>query len=621
MNLTDINIPASRSENLRMGKIGLIPEEKEKTCKIVLGNIKEKSSGYWYAIEGKILLYVEKSTRINELKPGDWVIFCSSLQLIERPSGPMGFDFNKYCKNNGIFWKAYLKNQQWKHLGTGRGGISLADAEKMRMKMIRFMSRNNFKHESLICSILLGYREDLSDSQQKYFSASGAMHVLAVSGLHVGIIYGMLVFIIRIVSRKKTGPLFLFPLLLIWLYALVTGMTPSVTRASLMITLYVISKSLHRRSGSLNIIFCSGFILILVQPPVIHQVSFQLSFAAITGISIVYNGLYRTIRTGYRLPDQVISITCLSIAAQLFTFPLSMFYFHLFPNYFLITNLFAIPLVTLILIAGLIYCFLAFNFTLSSVIGIMMDKLAGCLDGLTRTLGSLPSSSSEDIYIEVYEVVFIYGLILCLILFFYTRKINNLYFSLLFAIMICTSVCFNKLHQSVQKEFTVLMMERTTALNLISGSQNYLMILDTSVIKRSRICAQCMNYWNSKGLTDPEIIDFFNKSYYSDNQLYIRNCQIHGMIFAQFRDLKFGVLYDYYRKDSNVHKLLDLDILIISSIHSIDLSGVWHDIKPGLVIIDGRLPEWSAEKIEMQCRESGIPFHNIRKSGYLNLEL
>jgi hypothetical protein len=130
-----------------------------------------------------------------------------------------------------------------------------------------------------------------------------------------------------------------------------------------------------------------------------------------------------------------------------------------------------------------------------------------------------------------------------------------------------------------------------------------------------------MNYWNSKGLTDPEIIDFFNKSYYSDNQLYIRNCQIHGMIFAQFRDLKFGVLYDYYRKDSNVHKLLDLDILIISSIHSIDLSGVWHDIKPGLVIIDGRLPEWSAEKIEMQCRESGIPFHNIRKSGYLNLEL
>lgn len=623
MNLTDHIKPANLCENVRIGRITLIPEVKEKTYKIVLSGIKEKKSGSWYAVDGKILVYIEKTGKISNLEPGDWLIFHSSLQVIEGPTNPMEFDFSKYCKNLGIYWKTYMKNHQWEKISKSASIFSLSGAERIRMRMIRFMEKYSLLHESLVYSILLGYREELSDAQQKYFSTSGAMHVLAVSGLHVVIIYGMLVFIIRFLPGGKSRAMLLFPLLFIWVYAMITGMTPSVARASLMITLYVISKFLNRHTDSINIIFLSGFILIIADPSVFHQVSFQLSYAAVTGISIVYNGLFRIMKTGYWLPDQILSITCLSIAAQLFTFPISMYYFHQFPNYFLITNLFAIPLSSLILIIGFIFWIFAFNATISSAIAVILDRFAWLLDGLTKVFGTLPFSSTGNINIDIYELMVIYGLIFSLVIYFRNRRVINVYISVICAILMCGYACLDKFSQIRHKEVTVLAVDGITAINLISGMQNTVLTDDTSLVNRSRVGLHCVNYWHSSGLDDPEFIYIHNNQnrFFADKGLYISGYQRDGIIFMQFCNTKIGILSDGYRKDEKDPRPFNLDLLIINAIYLTDIATIMVNIKPELLVIDRQVPPWNAEKIESECEKYGIPFHNVRHKGYFTLYL
>jgi competence protein ComEC len=623
MNLTESKVPTLELENFRIGRIILIPEEKEKTFKIVLGKIKVKKSGFWYAVDGKILVYIEKTDRISNLEPGDWMIFHSALQVIEGPSNPKEFDFSKYCKNLGIYWKTYLKNPQWVKLSKNTNFFSLSGAERIRMKMIRFMEKNDLRHKSLIYSILLGYREGLSNAQQKYFAASGAMHILSVSGLHVGIIYGMLVFIIRFIFRRKSGSMLLLPLVVIWIYAMITGMTPSVLRSSLMITLYIISKFINRQTESLNIILFSGFIMILAEPSVIHQVSFQLSFAAVIGISIVYTGLYRFMKTGYWFPDQVISITCLSIAAQLFTFPISMYYFHQFPNYFLITNLFAIPLSSLILINGFMFWTFAFNATVSSMLAVTLDKFAGLLDGLTKIFGTLPFSSTGNISIGIFELIVIYGLIFCLVIYLRSRRVVSLYFTMFCALLICVQICLNKFLQTTHKEIVVLSLEGITAVNLISGSHNMVLTDDTSLVSRSRVGFHCINYWYSSDLEDPEFIYIRSDSdrYSKDKELYISGYQRDGMIFIQFYNTKIGILSDGYKKGEKTKTQLELDLLIINAICPIDMAILAVDLKPDVVVIDRRVPEWNANELKMTCIRCGIPHHNVYLSGYFKLEL
>lgn len=623
MNLIGSIIPTCRPENFRIGRITLIPEEKEKTYKIVLGSIKEKESGFWYAIDGKILVYIDKNILSNNLEPGDWLILYSSLQLIEQPVNPMEYNFSKYCQNLGIYWKTYLKNHQWEKLSKNAGFFSLSGAELVRMKMIHFMEKNHLRHESLVYSILLGYREGLSDAQQQYFAASGAMHVLSVSGLHVGIIYGMLVFILGFNRRRKSGSILLFPLLVIWIYAMITGMTPSVARASLMITLYVISKFLNRHTDSLNIIFFSGFILILAQPSVIHQVSFQLSFAAVAGISVVYNGLFSIMKSGYWLSDQILSITCLSVAAQLFTFPVSMYYFHQFPTYFLITNLFAIPLSTLILITGFIYWIFAFNAALSGFLAAILDKLAWLLDVLTKVFGTIPFSITGNINVGTYELIIIYSLIICLVIYFRTRRIISLYFTLTGTLLICLNVCLIEFRQSAQKKVMVLSVEGITAINLISGSRNMVLTDDTSMVSRSQVGFHCANYWHSADLEDPGFIYIYNGENicFTDDELYLSGYQGDGMIFVQFCEAKIGILSDCSGKGSKAKTPVKLDLLIINSKCPVELDEVLKEIMPDFVVIDRPVPPWSAERLEMACIRSGIPFHNVRLKGYFKLEL
>ena len=242
-------------------------------------------------------------------------------------------------------------------------------------------------------ALTLGYKQELGKDLRRHFQASGAAHVLAVSGLHTGIIYGLLVWLLTLGGRFR--PLYdnrwgrrcisLVIIVAMWGYAWLTGMTPSVVRAVLMVTIFEVGRMAYRQAISLNTIAAAAFLILTVKPQDLWSVSFQLSFAATAAIVIMAKGIesllpfhmLRRTRWGKML-SWVLGIIIVSLAAQLGTIPITMFYFGQVSTYFLLTNLIVLPLATLLVPCGLISIALG-----GSTVGVLFSR---CTWGLAWTM-------------------------------------------------------------------------------------------------------------------------------------------------------------------------------------------------------------------------------------------
>lgn len=266
-------------------------------------------------------------------------------------------------------------------------------------------------------ALTLGYKEDLDKELKHHFQASGAAHVLAVSGLHTGIIYGLLLALMTIGGRYK--PLYEnwlgrclvsgIIILCMWGYAWLTGMTPSVVRAVLMVTIFEVGRMLYRQAFSINTVAAAAVLILLVHPQDLWSVSFQLSFAATAAIILMANGEWTKWRMS-KIPKYILGILIVSLAAQLGTMPITMYYFHQFSCYFLLTNLIVLPLASLLVPCGLVSIALG-----GSVAGIWFSKvtwaLSWAMNHSVAWIESLPGCTVSA-QINGYMIILYYVLLL-----------------------------------------------------------------------------------------------------------------------------------------------------------------------------------------------------------------
>ena len=258
-------------------------------------------------------------------------------------------------------------------------------------------------------ALTLGYKEGLDKELRRHFQASGAAHVLAVSGLHTGIIYALLVGILTLGGRyrplheDKWGrrAISLIIIVFMWAYAWLTGMTPSVVRAVLMVTLFEFGRMIYRQSFSLNTIASAAVFILFVKPSDLWSVSFQLSFAATAaivvladalGTTIKYNSLRQTF--GGKILNWFMGIIIVSLAAQLGTLGITMYCFHQVSTYFLLTNLIVLPLASLLVPCGLLTIALGGS-TLGLWVGKATHGLAWAMNHSVAWIESLPGSTVE----------------------------------------------------------------------------------------------------------------------------------------------------------------------------------------------------------------------------------
>ena len=266
---------------------------------------------------------------------------------------------------------------------------------------------------AIASALTLGDKSMLDKELKRSYSATGASHVLAVSGLHVGIIYLVIIALLQQLFRgNRFKPIrVILALTGLWSYAFVAGLSASVVRASVMFSLVSIGEMMRRKSPSLNIVFASAFLMLLYEPRYLNDVGFQLSYAAVFAILLLHERIYKSLKISNFILDKAWSLTSVSIAAQLGTMPIMLYHFHQFSNCFWLSGLIVIPAATL-LIYGCSLLLMATSFpVISNVIGSLLSGLIKGMNSSIRWLEGLPHSNVSGIAFGGIDVLLLYALL------------------------------------------------------------------------------------------------------------------------------------------------------------------------------------------------------------------
>ena len=387
---------------------------------------------------GKIQVFIERDSSSENLSYGDQIYASGFISAINAPMNPNEFDYQAYMKLHDIHHQVFIRNNQWKISGNDANPI-LESIYSIRNYCSNVFENSGMDPENIAVAkaLVLGDKALISDELMLSYASTGALHVLAVSGLHVGIIMLILGFMLKPLKRiKKAKFLFLFFALSgIWFYAILTGLTPSVLRAAVMFSFVLIGSELQRDTSIYQSLMISAIILLLIDPNVLFQLGFLLSYFAVIGIVFFHPKIYALFFFKNKLMDKIWQITCVSIAAQLATFPLGIYCFQQFPNYFLIANLIVIPISFFVLIVGIAALILNAVPLISYALFYILGWLIYLLNNGVRIVESLPFAVFDSIVISWYDAVFLY-LFLILISFSMLHKSK---FAFLLSLLFLTS--------------------------------------------------------------------------------------------------------------------------------------------------------------------------------------
>ena len=359
--------------------------------------------------EGKSIFYLNKDSLSAKLLPGDILEFKNvQFKNLTYHNNPGQFDYATFLRFHQIHYANYIN--EWDKKGSTFNFLRYPTL--IRNKALEVLKENVIikSHFPIVSALVLGYKDELSNHTKHSFSSTGAMHVLAVSGLHVGIIYFILKSIITLFTFYQRNMVFRNILLLIgiWVYALITGMSPSVLRACTMLSFLIIAEVFNRNTNVYNVLSASAILLLMINPYLIMQVGFQLSYLAVLGILYIQPKMEKIWAPKYWLIKKIWTITTVSIAAQISTFPLGLLYFHQFPNYFLISNLVVIPAAFLILSLGILIIVLSFSKIIVGFISYLLQHVLNSLLLVIRHIESIPGSLTEGLSISIFETMLIY---------------------------------------------------------------------------------------------------------------------------------------------------------------------------------------------------------------------
>jgi len=470
------------------------PEEKSKSVKIIVDIISRNDT----VVSGKALAYVKKDVNSIQLRYGDILLVKSEFKETRSNGNPFEFNYPSYLKLFDIHHQGFIDSGKWLAISRSENKLFKVTYEiSSYLSSVISESNLNAENKAIAKALLIGQKDDLSKEVLRIYSSAGAMHVLAVSGLHVGIVMMILMFILKPIKRFRKGKLIFLLVVLfgVWFYAFVTGLSPSVLRSSLMFSFIVVGKELERETSVYQSILVSALLLLIVDPLVLFKVGFQLSYLAVIGVVYIQPKIYRLFYIKYKPIDYLWRISSVSIAAQLATFPLGLYYFHQFPNFFLVSNLIVIPLAGVILVLGISYLIFSEVPYLSDLI---LNELSGVLSFMNSTVDwvkSLPFSITWGISIFWYEVVLIYFILILFVFSFTLKKGKLLIVSFFTCIVVLGLLMFRSNITNEKNEVVVYNIKDEVAIDVFYGDKNLFLSSDSLINNEDKLLFNIKHYW------------------------------------------------------------------------------------------------------------------------------
>jgi competence protein ComEC len=484
--LQDIRIRSDYFENIANSKWAVVriseqPVARKKSWKSgaeIIGII--DSSGKVHAVRGKLLVYIQKSDSLAPVSYADRLLIpMHVLKQVAPPQNPGEFNYKRYLAFHHCYHQVYLRHAQYAKLAipaepTIYTYIYNTQAYFKHVLATYVQSKNEM---GIAQALLYGYDDDIDEETVQAFANTGTLHVLAVSGMHVGIIFMILNTLLKTLDRNRYTKWLkaVISLLILWIYSLLCGMSPSILRATVMFSFIVLSNTINRPANIYNTLAASAFLLMLFDCNIIANVGFQLSYMAVLGIVFLQPYIYQMLIFHSWAGNQIWKITSVSVAAQVATSPIGILYFHQFPNVFLFSNLFIIPLTTIILYGCLLLMAISPIHLLASILGYVIYLVIAFTNTLVLWVEKIPYAYIEGLQISIPQTLLLYAMAASIIAYFLRHE--QLWFKsfLVFSFCFVCITSYTSIQQHKQFDLTVYNVSSHTAIRITRSRDSYIL--------------------------------------------------------------------------------------------------------------------------------------------------
>jgi competence protein ComEC len=553
-------------------------------------------------VQGKIILYFKKDSLPPRLEYGSQIIFKKPLQEIKNAGNPGGFDYKRYSLFQGITHQVYLRAEEFTILPSSDKKWLPSFLDRVREKVLNILRTNIPGHRELGLAeaLLIGYKDDLDKTLVQSYSNTGVVHIIAISGLHLGLIYWLLLQLLQPLQRGKYTK-WLHPVIIVlglWLFSLLAGAQPSILRSAIMFTCIVLGENLSKRTSIYNTLALSAFILLCCNPYWLWDVGFQLSYSAVLSIIIFMQPIYNLFYIKNKLLDFFWKLNAVTIAAQILTLPVSIYHFHQFPTHFLLSNFIAVPLSSLILLGEIFLCIISFVPAIALLTGKILHWLIWLMNSYVERVEDLPYSLWDSLQIDIMQAILLFLFAGAISYWLFEKNKTGLLAGL--SIIVCFFFLrgFSFWQTDRQKKIIVYNVPQHRAIDFING-RNFLFSGDTDLITN--------DFARNFHLKPSRILQRVRAAASLPDLALDNN-------YVSFGTKKILLLDNTTSLKSSGAKY-KIDLLVVSKNPKVYISSLNSSLTIKQIVFDGSVPSGKLKYWKKDCDSLHIPYHDVVEKG------
>ncbi len=576
------------------------PEQKTKTIRYVAHVSAIVDGQQKHLVNGKILIYFLRTEKACNFRYGDTLVVLNQLQPVPSSKNPGEFDYQRYLQRQQICHQLFIGNTTYVVM-RNQARPFFAHILSWKDAVINGLSKylKGDEERGIAEALLIGYKENLDPQLTKAYTNTGVVHIIAISGLHLGLIYMVLVWLVDLLPFLKRINWFKAFIVItsLWIFALMTGGSASVLRSAVMFTFIAIGKLLGRDSSMTNSLVASAMILLCYDPFLLWDVGFQLSYLAIIGIATLHQPLYNIFSSLPFFADKIWSMTSITIAAQVFTFPICIYYFQQFPNYFLLSNVIAVPLSTLILFQELLLLSFSSCDNVGNIVGNMVEYSIHVLNNYIRFINDLPFALTDNIPADFWIVSALYIFLTAVVFFLIHKNKKQFYLGLVGIFLLCISIsaCMFRLHN--RSVLIVYCLKNNFAMEWVNGSSS-ISYADSAVVSNEII----MN---------KTIVPVRKKHSFPNSNFTTVTA---GLKFISCNNKRLLLVHGLPKFDASTQKL-NVDVLIVTRASLLNLQIILNKVSAKTIVIAAFHSRNEQKKCKTYATMHSLNYFDVQENG------
>jgi competence protein ComEC len=557
-----------------------------------------------------ILYFPLRQTAVAQLKKGDILLVDCSLNIPPDYGNPDAFDYARYLRRKGVGITGYVNESRWRLIGHTDDRSFGGRALQCREKILALYRSFHWDKDVLgvVSALTIGYKDELTPDLKELYSVAGASHILALSGLHIGFLYVLLLFLLRPLGRRRSMSLlrgFLI-ILLLWAFAFFTGLSPSVVRSVTMFSLFAVAESLQRDNFSINTLAAAAFFMLLISPGWLFDVGFQLSFCAVGSIICFNPYLSKLYHPRTWLGKKTWQLVSVSVSAQAGTAPFVAYYFSRLPVHFILSSLAVIPLASLIMYTAVLLL-LCTPFTgLQLWVAALLQTLMRLLNHFLGWVVALPHASIDNLYVRPIEILLIYIVLIIFLYFLSSQKPRRICAALTGVILLLGLHTFLHYADRAHDSIEIYNVRNCPALHCITADGRSWLVCANRQADTDDMHKKMSRHWDHLLLRAPLVV--------SDSCLQ-DDIQLRNSILS-FGGKRIGIISDNRWRYQQAHRPLHIDYLYICRGYSGHIEELFSMFTTRRVILDSSLSAWRQQHYAAACKSCRVPYTSINDGSY-----